>query len=83
MFHRIRRRQHLEEPNDNFKKLKKLIVVAGLLDIVGLIFIIVTILKLTPLTLATSVTVGGAFILVSIILYLYAVINELLTQKIL
>ncbi len=83
MFHRIRRRQHLEELKDNDKKLKKIIVVAGILNIIGLILINVTILKLTPLTLVSSITVGGALILISIILYLYAVINELRTHKIL
>ena len=83
MFHHIPRRQHLEELKDNYKKLKKIIIVAGILNIIGLIFINVTILKLTPLTLVSSITVGGALILISILLYLYAVINELRTQKIL
>ncbi|MGH7900665.1 MAG: hypothetical protein ACRENZ_02905 [Thermodesulfobacteriota bacterium] len=73
----------MEELKDNYKKLKKIIIVAGILNIIGLIFINVTILKLTPLTLVSSITVGGALILISIILYLYAVINELRTQKIL
>ena len=73
----------MEELKDNYKKLKKIIIVAGILNIIGLIFINVTILKLTPLTLVSSITVGGALILISIILYLYAVISELRTQKIL
>jgi len=73
----------LEELKDNYKKLKKIIIVAGILNIIGLIFINVTILKLTPLTLVSSITVGGALILISILLYIYAVISELRTQKIL
>ena len=83
MFHHIPRRQHLEELKDKYNKLKKIIIVAGLLNIIGLIILIITILKLTPLTLVSSITFGGAFILVSIILYLYAVIDELRTHKIL
>ena len=73
----------MEELKDNYKKLKKIIIVAGILNIIGLIFINVTILKLTPLTLVSSITVGGALILISILLYIYAVISELRTQKIL
>jgi hypothetical protein len=59
------------------EKFNKLIISAGILNLLGLIFILVALIKLTPITLIFSITFGGLLLLLAVIVYLYVVIQEL------
>ncbi|MDA2919940.1 hypothetical protein MYX76_10675 [Desulfobacterota bacterium AH_259_B03_O07] len=65
------------------KNLYKVVIFAGFLNILGLILIMVSILKLTPITLLISITLAGGLIAVAIILYFYAVVQDLKMRKVL
>lgn len=63
--------------------LDKVITGAGILNILGLILIRVSLLKLTTITLIVSITFRGFLIVVAVILYLNAVIQDLRIRKVL
>ena len=69
--------------NQESGKLDKLITLAGVINILGLIPIIVSLLELTPITLIISVTFGGILIAIALLLYIYVVIQDLRMQKVL
>lgn len=56
---------------------RKLVLIAGALNIIALLTIILSILRFTPLTLIISVSAGGALIGLSVLLYVVVVINDL------
>ncbi len=56
---------------------RKLVLIAGALNIIALLAIILSILRFTPLTLIISVSAGGALIGLSVLLYVVVVINDL------
>lgn len=56
---------------------RKLVIAASVLDILALLTIILSISKLTPLTLIISVSLGGALMAISIILYIIVVVVDL------
>lgn len=58
-------------------KLNKILVIASVLNIIGLVSILIPIFKLTPLTLISSVTFGGILIAISVVLYIYVVILDM------
>lgn len=58
-------------------KLNKILVIASILNIIGLVSILMPIFKLTPLTLISSVTFGGILIAFSVIIYIYVVILDM------
>ncbi len=68
---------------DDCKCLMKILILACVLDIFGLSLIIISILKLTPITIIVSITLGGSLILIAIVLYCYVVIRELRIRKVL
>jgi len=65
------------------RKLNRLIALAGILNIIGLLSIVLTALKLTPITLIVSLTFGGVLIGLALVLYLYVVIKDLKARKVL
>ncbi len=56
---------------------RKLVLIAGALNIIALLTIVLSILKFTPLTLIISVSVGGALIGLSVLLYIVVVVTDL------
>ena len=56
---------------------RKLVLIAGVLDIIALLTIMLAIFNFTPLTLIVSVSVGGALIGLSVLLYVVVVITDL------
>ncbi len=64
------------------KKFNRIIALAGALNIIGLLSIVLTALKLTPITLIVSLTLGGVLIGLALVLYLYVVIYDLKTRKV-
>ncbi len=56
---------------------RKLVLIAGALNIIALLTIVFSILKFTPLTLIISVSVGGALIGLSVLLYIVVVVTDL------
>ena len=69
--------------NKRADMLNKAITLAGILNILGLLFIIVSLLKLTPITLMVSVTFGGILIGIALLLYIYVVVRDLRMRKVL
>jgi hypothetical protein len=69
--------------NERTDALNKSITVAGILNILGLLFIIVSLFKLTPITLMVSVTFGGILITIALLLYIYVVVRDLKMRKVL
>ncbi len=65
------------------KKFKKSLILAGVLNIFGLLLVLLSHLKLTPMTIILSTAVGGFLIGMAVLLYLYVVIQDLRKQKIL
>jgi hypothetical protein len=65
------------------KKFNRIIVLAGILNILGLLSIVLTAFNLTPITLIVSLTFGGVLIGLALVLYLYVVIQDLKTRKVL
>jgi hypothetical protein len=68
---------------ENSGRLNRLIALAGILNIIGLLSIVLTALKLTPITLIVSLTFGGVLIGFALVLYLYVVIQDLKARKVL
>jgi hypothetical protein len=58
------------------------ITVAGLLNILGLILVLLSLFMLTPITLIVSVTFGGILIGVALLIYIYVVIQDLKMRKV-
>lgn len=56
---------------------RKLVLIAGVLNIIALFTILLSIFKFTPLTLIISVSVGGALIGFSVLLYIVVVVTDL------
>jgi hypothetical protein len=56
---------------------RKLVLIAGALNIIALLTIVLSILKFTPLTLIISVSAGGALIGLSVLLYIVVVVTDL------
>ncbi|MGD9651512.1 MAG: hypothetical protein AB7V12_04000 [Candidatus Dadabacteria bacterium] len=56
---------------------RKLVLIAGILNIIALLTILLSIFNFTPLTLIISVSVGGALIGLSVLLYIIVVITDL------
>ncbi len=79
----LRRRRWEMATEDNSGRLNKVIMCAGVLNILGLILIMVAVLKLTPITLIVSITFGGLLIAVALILYILAVVQDLRMRKVL
>ncbi|HWP91163.1 MAG TPA: hypothetical protein VNN20_03055 [Thermodesulfobacteriota bacterium] len=65
------------------KKFNSIIVLAGILNILGLLSIVLTAFNLTPITLIISLTFGGVLIGLALVLYLYVVIQDLKARKVL
>ena len=65
------------------KKFNRIIALAGILNILGLLSIVLTAFTLTPITLIVSLTFGGVLIGLALVLYLYVVIQDLKTRKVL
>lgn len=56
---------------------RKLVLIAGILNIIALFTILLSIFNFTPLTLIISVSVGGALIGLSVLLYIIVVVTDL------
>lgn len=56
---------------------RKVVIAASVLNILALLTIILSIVELTPLTLIIAVSVGGALMAISIVLYIVVVIADL------
>ncbi len=56
---------------------RKLVLIAGILNIIALLTILLSIFNFTPLTLIISVSVGGALIGLSVLLYIIVVVTDL------
>lgn len=69
--------------NGETSKLQKIITIAAILDILGLISIIISLIKFTPITLIISVTFGGILVFIAILLYIFVVIQDLRMRKVL
>jgi hypothetical protein len=65
------------------EKFNKIIISASILNILGLIFFLMSLIKLTPITLIFSITFGGLLLLLAVFLYLYVVIQDLRIKKVL
>ena len=60
-----------------------LIIIAGMLDILGMILIIMPVIDLTPLTLIISAVFGGGLVILSIAIYAAVVTRDLIKRGIL
>ncbi len=56
---------------------RKLVLIAGIFNIIALLTILLSIFNFTPLTLIISVSVGGALIGLSVLLYIVVVVTDL------
>ncbi len=56
---------------------RKLVLIAGICNIIALLTILLSIFNFTPLTLIISVSVGGALIGLSVLLYIIVVVTDL------
>ena len=56
---------------------RKVVIAASILTILALLLIILSIIHFTPLTLIISVSIGGAFMGLAILLYVIVVIADL------
>ncbi len=56
---------------------RKLVLIAGIFNIIALLTILLSIFNFTPLTLIISVSVGGALIGLSVLLYIIVVVTDL------
>lgn len=56
---------------------RKLVLIAGIFNIIALFTILLSIFNFTPLTLIISVSVGGALIGLSVLLYIIVVVTDL------
>lgn len=60
-----------------------LIIIAGILNILGMILIIIPVVELTPLTLIISAVFGGGLVILSIAVYAAVVTRDLIKRGIL
>lgn len=63
--------------------MSKSLVAAGVVNIIGILFLAAAIFNLNPVTLILSVTIGGLFIFLSLALYVANVLYELRRRGIL
>ena len=56
---------------------RRLVLIAGILNIIALLTILLSIFRFTPLTLIISVSVGGALIGLSVLMYIVVVVTDL------
>jgi hypothetical protein len=57
--------------------IRKVVLTAGLLNILALLSILLAIIKFTPLTMVISISIGGALMGLAILLYVVVVITDL------
>ncbi len=69
----------------NAKQNNKILIltIAGLLDIMGMLFIILPVFELSPITLIISTVFGGGLVILSIIAYATVVTRDLIKKGIL
>lgn len=78
----IQRRQQLQM-NEEDMKLDKIVMTAGVLNILGLLSILASLIHFSSFTLVISTTFGGVMIFISLILYIFKVVYDLKIKKIL
>lgn len=59
------------------------LIIAGILNIIGMILIVIPVVKLTPLTLIISAVFGGGLVIISIALYAAVVTRDLIKRGVL
>ncbi len=59
------------------------LIIAGILNIIGMILIVIPVVKLTPLTLIISAVFGGGLVIISIAVYAAVVTRDLIKRGIL
>ncbi len=59
------------------------VIIAGTLNILGMILIIIPVVELTPLTLIISAVFGGGLVILSIAIYAAVVTRDLIRRGIL
>lgn len=59
------------------------VIIAGVLNILGMILIIIPVVELTPLTLIISAVFGGGLVILSIAIYAAVVTRDLIRRGIL
>jgi hypothetical protein len=64
-------------------RFNKFIVFASILNILGLFFVLLPLLRLTPITILLSTGLGGLLIGAAVLLYLYVVLQDLRRRKML
>jgi hypothetical protein len=64
-------------------RFNKVIVLASIFNILGLLLVLLPLLKLTPITILLSTGGGGLLIGAAVFLYLYVVIQDLRQRKML
>lgn len=69
--------------NNKNDKFDEIVTIAGLINIFGLASIILSIFGFDPLTFATSITIGGIFIAIAIIIYVYIVVKDMRNKGVL
>ncbi len=62
---------------------RKVVILASVLNILALLFIILSILNFTPFTLLASVSIGGALMGTAIFLYIIVVFSDLRRRNVL
>jgi hypothetical protein len=60
-----------------------ILIIAGILNILGMILIIMPVVQLTPLTLIISAVFGGGLVVLSIAIYAAVVTRDLIKRGIL
>jgi hypothetical protein len=60
-----------------------ILIIAGILNILGMILIIMPVVQLTPLTLIISAVFGGGLVILSIAMYAAVVTRDLIKRGIL
>ena len=60
-----------------------ILIIAGILNILGMILIIIPVVELTPLTLIISAVFGGGLVILSIAIYAAVVTRDLIKRGIL
>lgn len=59
------------------------LIIAGILNIIGMILIVIPVVKLTPLTLIISAVFGGGLVIISIAVYAAVVTRDLIKRGVL
>jgi hypothetical protein len=62
---------------------RKAVIMAGMLNVIALLTILLALVNFTPLTLILSVSVGGALMGLAILIYIVVVISDLRKQGVL